>query len=157
MRVIITGASGVLGSAVRGAFEQAGHLVLPLSNTRTGNGLVPLDLLSKVDVEARFAEFKPNWVIHCAAERRPDVAAKVRRSHVQADVISDSDFIKPTWLPESRRNANRERYLLSKDGRSSYNCSLGSASTQLNVEVPGHLAALASKLDYTLIYISTGT
>ncbi|KAH7873716.1 uncharacterized protein C8R40DRAFT_1111459 [Lentinula edodes] len=76
MKVIITGASGVLGSAVREAFKSTPHQVLALSNTRTGDGLVPLDLTNTKEVEKVFTEFKPNWVIHCAAERRPDVAEK---------------------------------------------------------------------------------
>lgn len=75
MRVIITGASGVLGSAVREAFS--GLDVLALSHSRAGAGLTQLDLLDASRVEAAFAEFKPDWVVHCAAERRPDVAAKV--------------------------------------------------------------------------------
>ncbi|GAW08713.1 NAD dependent epimerase dehydratase [Lentinula edodes] len=76
MKVIITGASGVLGSAVREAFKSTPHQVLALSNTRTGDGLVPLDLTNTPEVEKVFTEYKPNWVIHCAAERRPDVAEK---------------------------------------------------------------------------------
>ncbi|KAF5345944.1 hypothetical protein D9758_011432 [Tetrapyrgos nigripes] len=71
------GASGVLGSAVREAFKQKdGVEVLALSNTRTGDGLLPLDLTNQTEVDRVFKEFKPAWVIHCAAERRPDVAEK---------------------------------------------------------------------------------
>ncbi|KAJ3783422.1 hypothetical protein GGU10DRAFT_360937 [Lentinula aff. detonsa] len=76
MKVLITGASGVLGSAVREAFKSTPHQVLALSNTRTGDGLVPLDLANTQEVDKVLTEFKPNWVIHCAAERRPDVAEK---------------------------------------------------------------------------------
>ncbi|KAJ3716817.1 hypothetical protein DFJ43DRAFT_1134532 [Lentinula guzmanii] len=76
MKILITGASGVLGSAVREAFKSTPHPVLALSNTRTGDGLVPLDLANTQEVDKVLTEFKPNWVIHCAAERRPDVAEK---------------------------------------------------------------------------------
>ncbi|KAF8068757.1 hypothetical protein FPV67DRAFT_1668830 [Lyophyllum atratum] len=88
LRVIITGktwthppsfrASGVLGSAVREAFNFDGAQaeVLGLSHTRSGEGLVQLDLTKGDEVEKVFRDFKPNWVIHCAAERRPDVAEK---------------------------------------------------------------------------------
>ncbi|KAF8652386.1 hypothetical protein AX16_004414 [Volvariella volvacea WC 439] len=76
-KVIITGASGVLGSAIRRAFENAQQFeVLPLANTRTGEGLRNIDLTNKDQVDNLFDEFKPDWVIHCAAERRPDVAEK---------------------------------------------------------------------------------
>jgi len=77
-KVIITGASGVLGSAVRQAFidAQAGTEVLSLAHSRSGDGLRQIDLLNEAEVEKVFKEFAPNWVIHCAAERRPDVAEK---------------------------------------------------------------------------------
>ncbi|KZT03733.1 NAD(P)-binding protein [Laetiporus sulphureus 93-53] len=76
MRVIVTGASGVLGSAVYNAFKAAGHTVLGLAHSRPTEELKQLDLLNSAEVEKLFTEFKPNWVIHCAAERRPDVAEK---------------------------------------------------------------------------------
>ncbi|EAU89284.2 NAD dependent epimerase/dehydratase [Coprinopsis cinerea okayama7 len=76
MKVIVTGASGVLGSAVKAAFEQAQADVLGLAFSRAGPGLEKLDLTDKEAVEKKFSEFKPDWVIHCAAERRPDVAEK---------------------------------------------------------------------------------
>ncbi|KAK7034492.1 hypothetical protein VNI00_012339 [Paramarasmius palmivorus] len=71
-------ASGVLGSAIRDAFKshKPDCEILALSNTRTGDGLVPLDLTNRDAVDNKFKEFKPNWIIHCAAERRPDVAEK---------------------------------------------------------------------------------
>ncbi|KAJ7064986.1 hypothetical protein C8F01DRAFT_1129015 [Mycena amicta] len=76
-KVVITGASGVLGSAIRSSFGVAPHTdILALSYTRSGDGLKQLDLLEQSKVEAVFSDFKPNWVIHCAAERRPDVAEK---------------------------------------------------------------------------------
>ncbi|KAG6840699.1 hypothetical protein C0991_005002 [Blastosporella zonata] len=95
------GASGVLGSATREAFLSANHDVLGLSYSRSGEGLVQVDLTKEAEVEKVFSEFKPNWVIHCAAERRPDVAEK------------------------------------------------------LNAQVPGYLALLSRKLNFTLVYIST--
>ncbi|KAJ7276068.1 hypothetical protein B0H12DRAFT_1083460 [Mycena haematopus] len=76
-KVIITGASGVLGSAVRKAFTAAATIeVLALAHSRSGDGLTQLDLLNEPEVERVYRDFKPNWVIHCAAERRPDVAEK---------------------------------------------------------------------------------
>jgi S-adenosylmethionine synthetase len=80
MRVIITGASGLLGSAVHRAFVASADKpeILALSHTRTGNGLTQLDLLDLAQAERVFSEFRPDWIIHCAAERRPDIAEKVR-------------------------------------------------------------------------------
>ncbi|RDB30651.1 Methionine adenosyltransferase 2 subunit beta [Hypsizygus marmoreus] len=80
LKVIITGASGLLGAAVRDAFTKANSEkifeVLSLSHSRSGEGLVQLDLTQEEEVEKVFRQFRPNWVIHCAAERRPDVAEK---------------------------------------------------------------------------------
>ncbi|KAL1742544.1 hypothetical protein HDZ31DRAFT_84081 [Schizophyllum fasciatum] len=80
MKIVITGASGVLGSAIRKAFDEAsaskGYEVIPLSHSQSGNGLIPLDLTDSGKVEDFLSSKKPDWVIHCAAERRPDVAEK---------------------------------------------------------------------------------
>ncbi|RPD75681.1 NAD(P)-binding protein [Lentinus tigrinus ALCF2SS1-7] len=76
MRVIVTGASGVLGSAVYAAFKSAGHTVLGLAHSRATDELKQLNLLDASATESLFSDFKPDWVIHCAAERRPDVAEK---------------------------------------------------------------------------------
>ncbi|KAH7923437.1 NAD(P)-binding protein [Leucogyrophana mollusca] len=76
MKIIVTGASGVLGSAVYQAFKATGHTVCGLAHSRSTPQLKQLDLLSKGPTEDLFNEFSPDWVIHCAAERRPDVAEK---------------------------------------------------------------------------------
>jgi len=65
-----------LGTAVYSAYKSAGHTVLGLAHSRSTNELQKLDLLDQSAVESLFKEFKPEWVIHCAAERRPDVAEK---------------------------------------------------------------------------------
>ncbi|KAI0298694.1 NAD-P-binding protein [Multifurca ochricompacta] len=80
MKVIVTGASGVLGNAVFGAFARAdaGHTVIGLANSRPGGerDLRKLNLLDSDAVSTFIRDAKPNWVIHCAAERKPDVAEK---------------------------------------------------------------------------------
>ncbi|KAI0763433.1 NAD-P-binding protein [Trametes elegans] len=76
MRVIVTGASGVLGTAVYNAFKSAGHTVLGLAHSRPKDDLKQLDLTDAAQTERVFSDFKPNWIIHCAAERRPDIAEK---------------------------------------------------------------------------------
>jgi len=80
MKVIVTGASGVLGTAVWDAFATAStdHTVIGLANSRPGGerNHRKLNLLDFDAVSTFFREVKPNWVIHCAAERKPDVAEK---------------------------------------------------------------------------------
>ncbi|BGP24566.1 dTDP-4-dehydrorhamnose reductase [Rhodotorula toruloides] len=72
MRVIVTGASGLLGRAVFAAFKEAGHEVKGTAYSRAAGDLVKLDLQNEKAVETFFTDFKPNCVVHCAAERRPD-------------------------------------------------------------------------------------
>ncbi|KDR80310.1 hypothetical protein GALMADRAFT_242662 [Galerina marginata CBS 339.88] len=76
MKVVVTGASGVLGSAVFSAFKNAGFDVIGLANSRPGDSYKKLDLTAQDEVDAFFTNLKPDWVIHCAAERRPDIAEK---------------------------------------------------------------------------------
>ncbi|KJA13733.1 hypothetical protein HYPSUDRAFT_49648 [Hypholoma sublateritium FD-334 SS-4] len=76
MKVAVTGASGVLGSAVLKAFKDKNIDVVGLANSRASNDLRKLDLTNKGEVEAFLVQLKPDWLIHCAAERRPDVAEK---------------------------------------------------------------------------------
>ncbi|GAA5978718.1 hypothetical protein JCM11641_006153 [Rhodosporidiobolus odoratus] len=72
MRVLVTGASGLLGRAVFAAFKDAGAQVKGTALSRAGGDLVKLDLQDEQAVSSFFAEFKPEVVVHCAAERRPD-------------------------------------------------------------------------------------
>jgi len=52
------------------------HDVKGLAYSRASDELVKVDLTNKDEVVALFEAYKPDWVIHCAAERRPDVAEK---------------------------------------------------------------------------------
>ncbi|GAA5824175.1 hypothetical protein JCM11251_001552 [Rhodosporidiobolus azoricus] len=72
MKVVVTGASGLLGRAVLAAFTQAGHDVRGTAFSRAEGDLVKLDLQDEQAVRAFLGEFAPEVVVHCAAERRPD-------------------------------------------------------------------------------------
>lgn len=58
--------------------NQSTLIVKGLSHSRPTSELEAVDLTDPHATEAVFASFKPDWVVHCAAERRPDVADKVR-------------------------------------------------------------------------------
>ncbi|KAI8822412.1 uncharacterized protein EV422DRAFT_523923 [Fimicolochytrium jonesii] len=75
-KVIITGASGLLGRAVFNCFQNAGFDVIGTAFSRSGEKLVKLNLTDFDAVKQFIAKEKPATIIHCAAERRPDVAAK---------------------------------------------------------------------------------
>ncbi|KAF9319889.1 hypothetical protein BG003_007881 [Podila horticola] len=76
MRVIVTGASGLLGRAVAKEFKDAGHEVVGLAFSRAKGDLKKLDLEDSAAVEAFVDHEKPDVIVHCAAERRPDVVEK---------------------------------------------------------------------------------
>ena len=59
-KVIVTGASGVLGTVVYSAFKNSGYHTLGLAHSRSTNELVKLDLLDKDAVDRTFEEFKPD-------------------------------------------------------------------------------------------------
>jgi dTDP-4-dehydrorhamnose reductase len=60
MRLLVTGAAGMLGTDVTAAAERAGHAVIPLTRRA-------LDVLDPVAVRAAIAAARPDAVVHCAA------------------------------------------------------------------------------------------
>ncbi len=81
MKVLITGAGGMLGAEITERFRQAGHAVIP---TGRKPSLVPMDITNPQQVRAVFDQYQPEVVIHCAAmtsvdacERQPQRAYQV--------------------------------------------------------------------------------
>ncbi|MCP3805442.1 SDR family oxidoreductase [Allokutzneria sp. A3M-2-11 16] len=70
-RVLITGASGLLGTAVRQRLEAVGHTVIPCHHNKNSAG-ERLDITSADSVSEVFGRAEPELVVHCAAI--PDVA-----------------------------------------------------------------------------------
>ncbi|GAA4034348.1 SDR family oxidoreductase [Allokutzneria multivorans] len=82
-RVLITGASGLLGTAVRQRLEGTGHTVIPCHHNKNSGG-ERLDITSAESVAEVFARTEPEVVVHCAAipdvaqcEKDPDLARLV--------------------------------------------------------------------------------
>jgi len=71
-KVLITGATGMLGRQVFRVFVESGWNVKGLGHSRARDPMVKCDLLQHGEVEAQIKDFRPAVVIHCAAERRPD-------------------------------------------------------------------------------------
>ena len=72
-KVIITGASGLLGREIYRVLKSEGWDVLGLSFSRARGELRSVDLRKREEVEQVFNEHQPTLVVHAAAERRPDV------------------------------------------------------------------------------------
>ncbi|KAI9354915.1 RmlD-like substrate binding domain-containing protein [Pilaira anomala] len=86
MKVIVTGGSGLLGRPAIKEFEKAGCDVVGTAFSRAKNGLVKLDLTDSAAVENFIDVEQPDVVVHCAAERRPDVAEKDREGVLRLNV-----------------------------------------------------------------------
>lgn len=76
MKVLITGASGLLGRELLKRFTTEGWECLGLAYTRVREGLTKVNLCDREEVEKVMDDFQPHVVVHSAAERRPDVVAK---------------------------------------------------------------------------------
>eukprot|EP00440_Ansanella_granifera_P032012 gb/GFBE01034745.1/.p1 GENE.gb/GFBE01034745.1/~~gb/GFBE01034745.1/.p1 ORF type:complete len:339 (+),score=52.70 gb/GFBE01034745.1/:1-1017(+) len=87
-KVLVTGATGLLGRQVMKVFEAKGWQLRGLAFSRAKGMLVKCDLFDRAQLAQQFDEFKPDVVIHCAAERRPDrlEADKDYAIRINADV-----------------------------------------------------------------------
>ena len=65
MRVLVTGAAGMLGQAVMPALAAAGHEAIGLD-------LPELDVTDEDSVRGHFGAFRPEWVMHLAAFTKVD-------------------------------------------------------------------------------------
>ncbi|KAJ1755310.1 hypothetical protein LPJ58_001312 [Coemansia sp. RSA 1591] len=74
IKIVVTGASGLLGRAVVKEAEARGHTVIGTAFSRATAKLAKLDLSDASAVSSFLREHKPQAIIHCAAEKRPDVA-----------------------------------------------------------------------------------
>eukprot|EP00927_Polykrikos_kofoidii_P044629 TRINITY_DN38546_c0_g1_i1.p1 TRINITY_DN38546_c0_g1~~TRINITY_DN38546_c0_g1_i1.p1 ORF type:complete len:692 (+),score=75.20 TRINITY_DN38546_c0_g1_i1:128-2203(+) len=85
-RVLVTGATGLLGRQVFRVLAERGWVTRGLGRSRAKGNIVCCDLFNLAEVEAQFKEFRPTIVIHCAAERRPDVVEADRTHAMKLNV-----------------------------------------------------------------------
>ena len=85
MRILITGAAGMLGTDARRILSEQGHSLLPtdIGPAATGD-IVPLDITDLPGLRTTLGKFQPDVVLHGAAytnvegcERDPDTAYRV--------------------------------------------------------------------------------
>lgn len=74
-KIMITGATGLLGRAVKAQIEASqAHHVIATGFSRANAGIEKLDLTVAEQVDVFIAHHQPDVIVHCAAERRPDVS-----------------------------------------------------------------------------------
>ncbi|KAF3273290.1 hypothetical protein TWF970_009207 [Orbilia oligospora] len=75
-KVLVTGATGLLGRQVVRAFDEAGWDVIGTGFSRANPPrILKLDITNQEDVEKVLDDVKPAIIIHCAAEKSPDRCA----------------------------------------------------------------------------------
>ena len=89
VRVLVTGASGLLGRSVLNRLQQQAYIqVTGTAFSRAGDHLIPLDLTRQEQLCQILDQVQPQMVIHCAAERWPDRCAEQPESAWQLNVDS---------------------------------------------------------------------
>lgn len=72
-RILVTGASGLLGRAIVKILKEGEWNVVGVAFSRVDSGLIKCDLRNQESVSALIEKEKPDVIIHAAAERFPDV------------------------------------------------------------------------------------
>ncbi|MEC4726099.1 SDR family oxidoreductase [Shewanella sp. D64] len=74
-KIMITGATGLLGRAVVKQLALSGeHELIATGFSRAQAGIYKLDLTDNNAIEQFIVSQQPDVIVHCAAERRPDVS-----------------------------------------------------------------------------------
>ncbi|XP_067347760.1 methionine adenosyltransferase 2 subunit beta isoform X2 [Channa argus] len=93
-RVLVTGATGLLGRAVCAEFLSIGWSVIGTGYRRARPRLLRCDLTDEDAVRGLLHEYQPDVIVHCAAERRPDVVERYTEAAVNLNVHATSMLAK---------------------------------------------------------------
>lgn len=84
MKILITGADGMLGESLLTQLKKKDHILFPFSHTKKTRDVTPLEITDHTQVEKVITTHKPDIIIHLAAltnvdycELHPDEAFKV--------------------------------------------------------------------------------
>jgi dTDP-4-dehydrorhamnose reductase len=74
LKILVTGASGLLGRAVcKELAECGGFEVVGTAYSRAAKNLLKMNILERDQIESCVEEVEPDCIIHCAATRKPDI------------------------------------------------------------------------------------
>nr|XP_015205435.1 PREDICTED: methionine adenosyltransferase 2 subunit beta isoform X2 [Lepisosteus oculatus] len=85
-KVLVTGATGLLGRAVCKEFQNNGWHVMGSGHSRARPRFESCNLLEPEAVRQLVQGFQPHVIVHCAAERRPDVVETQTEAATQLNV-----------------------------------------------------------------------
>ena len=159
MKILVTGATGMLGRAVMGRFAaEEDFELIGLCHSRTGEGLVSVDLTDAEKLATVLADVQPDVVVHTAAIRKPDEfvadVASARRLNVDATdalarwaaaasgrflVYISTDYvfdgITPPYTPESPTHAVNAYGVSKLDGEMAVRAAAEGRSAILRVPI----------------------
>ncbi|KAL8211679.1 UNVERIFIED_CONTAM: Methionine adenosyltransferase 2 subunit beta [Gekko kuhli] len=93
-RVLITGATGLLGRAVYKEFKANNWHAVGCGYTRARPRFEQVNLLDVAAVHNLIQDFQPHVIVHCAAERRPDVVDSQPDAASQLNVAASGNIAK---------------------------------------------------------------
>lgn len=86
MRVLLTGSSGWLGRFLAPRLLAAGHAVIGLDVAPGADTQIIGSVADRAVVDAAFAEYAPDAVIHAGALHKPDIARYTRKAFVDVNL-----------------------------------------------------------------------
>ncbi|XP_051024374.1 methionine adenosyltransferase 2 subunit beta isoform X3 [Acomys russatus] len=93
-RVLVTGATGLLGRAVYKEFQQSNWHAVGSGFRRARPKFEQVNLLDAEAVHHLIHDFQPHVIVHCAAERRPDVVESQPDAASQLNVGASGNLAK---------------------------------------------------------------
>uniref|UniRef100_A0A7M4EGI0 Methionine adenosyltransferase 2 subunit beta n=1 Tax=Crocodylus porosus TaxID=8502 RepID=A0A7M4EGI0_CROPO len=93
-RVLITGATGLLGRAVYKEFNENSWHAVGCGYRRARPKFEQVNLLDSDAVHVIIQDFQPHVIVHCAAERRPDVVESQPDAASQINVSAAGNLAK---------------------------------------------------------------
>ncbi|XP_042309360.1 methionine adenosyltransferase 2 subunit beta isoform X2 [Sceloporus undulatus] len=93
-RVLVTGATGLLGRAVHKEFKANNWNTVGCGYSRARPMFEQVNLLDAAAVHKLIQDFQPHVIIHCAAERRPDVVDSQPDLASQLNVVASGNIAK---------------------------------------------------------------